>query len=202
MAYREFTLENVEQRLGVTLNQKTLFPSVTALPVTSWLQEALAKGRQLGFFSEKARSEFIVAPVLLTSRELAAERFSIFSGPTFNVDVALGLMGECDFILTRTPPLPVLRAPMMALLEAKKHDIEEGLGQCIAQTVAARIFNQRAQPAGAPVAPVFGCVTTGEDWQFFLLEDQTVWLDSDRYYIVNVGMILGAFQTIVDSFDR
>lgn len=202
MAYKEFTLANVEGRLGVVLNRKNLFPTVETLPVTSWLQEALDKSRRLGFLSEKARSEFIVAPVLLTGRELTGERFAIFSGPIFNVDVELGLAGECDFILTHTPSSPVLKAPIMTLLEAKKQDIEEDLGQCIAQTVAARIFNQRAQQQEAAAKTVFGCVTTGEDWQFFKLEDNTVWLDDRRYFINEVGRILGVFKAVVAHFEN
>lgn len=202
MAYKEFTLSNVEQRLGVTLNRTSLFPTVEALPVTSWLEEALNKADRQGFLSEKARSEFIVAPVLLTSRELADERFAIFSGPIFIVDLDLGLAGECDFILTHTPSLPVLKAPIMALLEAKKQDIEQGLGQCIAQTVAARIFNQRAQPGDEPIKPVFGCVTTGEDWQFFKLDGDTVWIDDKRYFINEVGKLLGIFKAVVDHFEN
>jgi hypothetical protein len=202
MAYGEFTLSNVEARLGVTINRASLFPTVEALPVTSWLQEALDKAKQQGFLSEKARSEFIVAPVLLTSRELTGERFAIFSGPIFIVDVNLGLAGECDFILTHTPSLPVLKAPIMALLEAKKQDIEEGLGQCIAQTVAARMFNQRTQPDDAPIKPVFGCVTTGEDWQFFKLDGNTVWIDDRRYFINEVGKLLGIFKAVVDHYEN
>ena len=38
--------------------------------------------------SEKARSEFIVTPILLTLQELTGNRLQIFSGQTLNVDHA------------------------------------------------------------------------------------------------------------------
>ncbi|HET6881066.1 MAG TPA: hypothetical protein VFI31_12970 [Pirellulales bacterium] len=85
---------------------------------------------------------------------------------------------------------------MMTLVEAKKNDIEVGLGQCIAQMVAARIFNQRS---GQGESPVYGCVTTGETWQFLRLEGQTALLNRQRYYLDNVGNVLGAFLAIYND---
>jgi hypothetical protein len=72
--------------------------------------------------------------------------------------------------------------------------VEAGLGQCVAQMVAARLFNERA---GEPPRPVFGCVTTGEVWQFLRLEDSAVTIDRGRLFIDNVGGILAALQVIV-----
>ena len=59
------------------------------------------------------------------------------------VDAGRGLQGECDFILALTEPVPRLRAPLVTVVEAKKNDIEAGLGQCVAQMVAARDYNER-----------------------------------------------------------
>ena len=114
---------------------------------------------QLALVSEKARSEFLVAPILLAARELTGNALAIYSGQRLDVDPAKGLLGECDFILARTDPVPRLRAPLLTVVEAKKNDIEGGLGQCVAQMVAARLFNERA---GDTTTRVFGCVTTGE----------------------------------------
>ena len=199
MAYREFTLASAEQRLGISINQATLFPEIAEIEPPGWLAETLAKGRPLAFVSEKSRSEFIVAPILLALRELTGNRLAIYSGERLDVDAARGLNGECDFILTLTPPLPLLKAPIVTMVEAKKNYIEEGLGQCIAQMVGARIFNQ---VAGDETATIFGCVTTGEDWQFLKLQAETVTFDAERYYIDNVRRILGVFKTVVAYFDQ
>ena len=91
----------------------------------------------MALVSEKARNEFIVVPVLLTCRELTQNCFYIYSGIRFDIDAERGLKGECDFILSRTPPLPIVTAPVAVLVEAKRQDIEEGLGQCAAQMIAA-----------------------------------------------------------------
>lgn len=197
MAYKEFTLASVEQKLGITVSRSTLFSQLQPVSPPDWLLDTLVKGRPLAFVSEKSRSEFIVAPILLALREITGDRVSIYSGERMDVDVAQGLNGECDFILTLTPPLPLMKSPVLTMVEAKKNYIEEGLGQCIAQMVGARLFNQLG---GNQTATVFGCVTTGEDWQFLKLQDTNVELDMDRYYIDNVGKILAAFKATIDHF--
>src|SRR5579862_5181915 len=103
MSYSEFTLESVERLLGVSARPADLFPDLRAASAPAWLSDLLLRGTQgmqLSLISEKARSEFIVAPVLLASRELSGNRFAIYSGQRLDVDLAKGLVGECDFILT------------------------------------------------------------------------------------------------------
>ena len=98
--------------------------------------------------------------------ELTGGRVNVFSGPRLEGDRALGLVGECDFILADAPPVPVLNAPLLVVFEAKQGDIEAGLGQCMAQMVAARDFNAAA---GSPPRPVYGCGTNADTWQFLKL---------------------------------
>ena len=198
MAFTDFTLETVEAELGVTLRPGMLFPTLPETSVPQWLTFGLARGMELALVSEKARSEFIVAPVLLGVRELSGGRISILSGQRLDVDAERRLLGECDFILSLSEPLPRLRAPLVTIVEAKKNDIEAGLGQCIAQMVAAQLFNLRSGHS----AVVYGCVTTGEDWQFLRLDGQTILIDTVRRYINDVGSILAAFLSMVELAGR
>jgi len=196
MSYSDFTLESVATKLGITTQQENLFPDLTPTAVPAWLIETFGKGTQLALISEKSRSEFIVVPVLLTSRELSNGQLAIFSGQRLDVDASAGLVGECDVILAIAPPIPPLRAPIATIVEAKKNDVEAGLGQCIAQMVAARRFNEAA---GRANSPVFGCVTTGEVWQFLRLREQIAMVDKRRFYLDDVGRILAAFQAIFEQ---
>jgi hypothetical protein len=195
MAYNDFTLESVETDLGVRLRPGAVFPNLAAAPVPTWLTEQLARGMELALVSEKARSEFIVAPILLAVRELCDGRVAILSGQRLDVDPARRLTGECDFILALSDPLPRLRAPLLAILEAKRNDIDAGLGQCVAQMVGSQVFNERAGLTGRAV---FGCVTTGEDWQFLRLDGTAVTLDTRRRYISDVGAILAALRATAE----
>jgi hypothetical protein len=199
MAYSEFTLESAEKQLALTTQEADLFPHAPTAVVPDWLSEMLARGTRLALISEKARSEFIVVPILLAARELSGDRFAIFSGQRLDVDAEQGLVGECDFILAVGPAVPPLHAPVMTVVEAKKNDIEAGLGQCVAQMVAAHRFNDAA---GRTAAPIYGCVTTGETWQFLRLADRTTLLDRPRYYLTNVPGILGVLLAIYQDAAR
>jgi hypothetical protein len=194
MAYNDFSLDKAESALGVTLQLVGLFTALVPLPVPEWLGEALARGMELSLLSETARSEFIVGPILLASRQLSHNAFTIYSGQRLDVQPEKGLVGECDFILAASPSFPILHSPEVTIVEAKKNDIEVGLGQCVAQMVGARYFNERA---GNSFGPIFGCVTTGETWQFLRLDGATAAIDRKRYYIDNVGLVLAAWQAVI-----
>ena len=199
MAYSEFTLDTAGRLLGLVTRPADLFPGSAPVDAPAWLSASLARGGQgihLSLISEKSRSEFVVAPVLLAGREVSGDRFAIYSGQRLDVDASRGLVGECDFILTASEPVLPLRAPIAVVVEAKKNDIEGGLGQCIAQMVAADQFNQTSDRVDATV---FGCVTTGETWQFLKLAGAEVLMDRSRYYIDNVEKILGVIRSIAIS---
>lgn len=121
---------------------------------------------------------------------------AIYSGQRLTGDPALGLDGECDFIIAAGAGLPVMAAPLVTVVEAKRQDMELGAGQCVAEMVALRLFNERA---GDGARPVFGCVTTGETWQFLRLDGSVVTFDADRYYLTDVGLILAAVVAAVEQ---
>jgi hypothetical protein len=196
MTYSDFTLAQVCKTFALELRRSPLFAGVSAVAVSSWLSDWLGRSLPFAFGSEKARSEFLVVPILMASIERNNHALSIYSGQRLDVAPDQGLAGECDFLLTRTPPLPILQAPVVALVEAKKHDIEAGFGQCAAQMVGARLFNERE---GHPIPRIFGCVTTGEIWQFLNLEADTLTVDHARYYLDNLELLLGVLDALIQA---
>lgn len=87
--------------------------------------------------------------------------------------------------------LQALKSPVVAIVEAKNDDIASGIGQCIAEMVAAQIFNKRNQN---PIPKIYGVITTGSVWKFLVLTDDTVEADLDEYYLNDVGRILGILR--------
>ena len=81
----------------------------------------------------------------------------------------------------------------MTIVEAKKNYIEVGLGQCVAEMVAIRLFNELD---GTPIRTVFGCVTSGNLWRFLKLEESRVYIDRPEYYLGDVAKILGILISI------
>jgi hypothetical protein len=195
MSYTDFSIDSIINDLGLNIETVGIFPDLEPLPTPPWLRESLDRGTRQVLLSEKARSEFLVVPILLACQEQGPGEVAIYSGQRLDVDAARGLVGECDFILSATPPLPGLRAPLVTIVEAKKNDIEGGIWQCIAQMVGARLFNERA---GQPIEEIFGCVTNGEIWQFLRLAGKIAQIDRVRHYIDDVGSILAAFGTMLE----
>lgn len=187
MSYGDFTLEDVRRTFHLNIRDHALFPEIGTLEPFDWLVHVLNKGKDLAILSEKARSEFIVAPMLMACRELFQEKIHVFSGIQLEAAPEQGLNGECDFILARTASSFALQGPLMVVLEAKKNDIEEGLGQCTAQMLGARIYNEKDQ---SPVPVIYGCVTTGENWQFLKLEGLDLLLHPQRLRIEETGKLL------------
>lgn len=197
MPYTDFDVATFETRFNIQVLTGSVFPELAPVAVPVWLTDLLARGAQLRVESEKARSEFIIAPILLAVRELADNAVGIFSGERFDVDGSVGLSGECDFLLALSPARPILRAPVMFVVEAKRQDIAAGIGQCAAQMLAARRFNVRS---GRAPGRVYGCVTTGEDWQFLRLDDSVITYHTTRMYRNDLSRILAAFlHTIAEN---
>lgn len=192
--YGDLTLDDLRRDYQIQADVAPLFQSAAPLEPSAWLRETLAKGLRMALVSEKARSEFIVAPILVFLSGALEQPISVYSGVSFNVEPARGLKGVCDFILSKSPPLPTVQAPVLMMVEAKKNDIEEGIGQCAAEMVAADIFNRNA---GNDTETVYGCVTTGETWQFLQLTKQSLTIDQNRYFIDNTPKILGIMRQIL-----
>lgn len=191
MAYSDFTLAKAKNAFGLTLDEtRNLFGNVAQVQPSDLLKQVLDENLSLAtaINSEKARSEFIIAPILSEVRRQLDYRISLFSGTDFNVDSAQGLSGFCDFILSASSEQYFISAPVVTVIEAKNENIIAGLGQCTATMVAAQIFNQRA---GNEIEVIYGAVTTGTAWRFLTLEQSTVCIDSIEYYIKEVGKIIG-----------
>ena len=191
MAYSDFTLDKVVKTFDLTLLDKVkMFSSVPELECSNYLTETLDYNVPLALASntEKSRSEMIIAPILIELRKQLHQSISLFSGVDFNVEPAQGLNGNCDFLISRSPELLLLTAPVTVIVEAKKENLNAGLGQCIAEMLAAQIFNERE---GNKIKTIYGTITTGSIWKFLKLENQTVEIDLGEYFLNDVNKILG-----------
>lgn len=192
-SYSDLSIEYLQKNFQLSILRDEIFSEITPLEPATWLKKNLQEGFDISVLSEKARSEFIIAPILLFVREVHKGKIGIYSGTKFDIEPSRGLRGICDFILAKGPVLPMVRTPVFMLVEAKKNDIEEGLGQCAAEMLAAQIFNQRENNL---VPAIYGCVTTGENWQFLRLIDTQMIIDKNRYFLVSLPLILGILNRI------
>ncbi|MFZ4728810.1 MAG: hypothetical protein ACOYMQ_09140 [Pseudanabaena sp.] len=200
MAYSDFDLKKVKQNLGVNLiERENLFSSVQFFSISAYLKETLAENIPLAraINTEKARSELIIANILVELRKILEHKISLFSGIEFTVDKEKGLNGFCDFIISASTEQLMLSSPIVAVVEAKNENIIGGLGQCIAEMVASKIFNE--QENDESVKRVYGVVTTGTTWKFLKMDGSNVYIDLDDYSIENPDKIIGILLAMVSQ---
>lgn len=192
MSYSQFkTLATVKQAFGLVTREGVRFlPDIPGIEPSLMLQDFLLNSVPVAIAvgNEKVRSELIISPVLLEVRKILNQQISFFSGEEFNVDESSGLNGTCDFVLSRSPELIDIEAPVFILVEAKKGDLKAGLGQCAAEMVAAQRFNQQQ---GKAIDRIYGCVSNGTQWRFLQLEGIELTIDLEDYSLQPVDRILG-----------
>ncbi len=191
MSYSEFTLESVQTAFDLTIAERANLLNDSPLAESSeFLKQLLEEfvPLALAMNTEKARSELIIAPILVEVRKKYLDKASLFSGVELNIDRDSGLNGVCDFLLSRSPSQLMLKAPVVVVVEAKKENINGALGQCIAEMWAAKLFNQQHEN---DISVIYGAATTGNDWKFLRLSDRLVEIDLTEYQLSNIDKILG-----------
>ena len=138
--------------------------------------------------SEKAKSELLISPILVEVRKMLRREVSLFSGQDFTVDTDAGLSGTCDFLMSRSREQFEIEAPVVVVVEAKQADLNLGMGQCMAEMVAAQRFNQSAN---MEAVTIYGCVSSGMLWRFLKLDGNEVTIDLEDYSIKPVDRLLG-----------
>ena len=198
MPYDNFTLDSVKHQFDLNLVDS---PFCDRLPIAEPQSEFLTIINQWlplaqRAKSEKAKSELLVSPILVESRRLVNESVQLFSGEEFNVDRDRGLNGFCDFVFSKSTAPFLIEAPVLMLVEAKRGELDAGLGQCIAEMVAAQIFNLSE---GKEIDTIYGCVTSGKLWQFLKLEAKDVTIDVNEYQVTPIERIFGILKWMLRS---
>ena len=197
MAYSNFTLKTVRAQFDLEeVDTAGIFSDVEPTAPSELLTAVLARNIPLAtaIGTEKAKSEMIVADVLVELREQLDLSISLFSGIDFNIDAESGLTGICDFIISLSPVQFDLEAPVIVLVEAKNDNLEVGLGQCVAAMVAAQHFNAEERN---DIPRIYGATTSGTEWRFLKLEGKKLHIDMSVYQIERCDKILGILASMV-----
>ena len=196
MAYSDATFNKLKTIYGIQHDYKNLFtiPIPAAVP-SSRLADDIADGLQMQIISEKAKSEFLIAPIV---RELqrAHPEITFFSGVIFNIEGEKLLNGTPDFMISGKPRRADIESPMFCMVEAKNGVIEDGFAQCAAEMYAAHLFNQQH---GEDSRTIYGVVTNAFDWVFLTLEDNTIYIDKTRYYLNELPRLLAILHSIIGT---
>jgi hypothetical protein len=197
-SYSKYTYEDLKDLNLNVIEEKIFENNLPFVEPSVLLKSILEINLEVPLATEKAKSELIISPILNELRIKKQHHFTYFSGYNFDVDISLGLRGFCDFIITKAPKTPFIEKPILAIVEAKNAEIETGIVQCAAEMYAAKIFNER-QNVHFPA--IYGIVTSGFDWLFMKIENQTVQVDTERYSLRNLPELLGVLEYILQKFE-
>lgn len=201
MAYSDFkSLRQLKNQFGINDDYAKLFQNITPIEPSDYLKNDLEEALDIpSSFSEKAKSELIITPILKELRR-KNKHFNFFSGYSFDVDISTGLNGFCDYLMSHVAKSIEIKAPVFCIVEAKNRTVEEGYAQAGAEMIAARKFNDGE---GLPTPIIYGCVTNAEVWSFLKLEGNTLFIDEVRYYSTNenIAELLGVMLYIINQYD-
>lgn len=198
MPYSQFTLESIESTFDITiLENQELFNQIPEADCSDFLKESLTYNVPLALdiATEKARSEMIITPILIEIKRQFKAQISLFSGREFNVEPEKGLVGYCDFLLSKSPSQLMIKSPVAVLIEAKNDNIQLGLGQCMAEMIAAQIFNQRQ---GNSISTIYGGVTTGTNWKFMRLTDNLIEVNPNECFLNELKKLIGILKHFLE----
>ncbi len=146
--------------------------------------------------NEATRSNLLVSHILWQASKVY--KLGIFFEPVLNMsqeetpDLPHQLNGKFDSALT-LDEIDFVR-PIISIVEVKKSNLSEGLGQCLAEMYATRKkFKQNS---------VYGIITDGAEWEFLLLENSVLSIHTNNYYINTVSDIVDRIGYIAERFNQ
>jgi len=132
MAYSDFKLGDLIENFSLKMNETSeMFADVPEVECSEILTILLKENVDLAVAinTEKARSEMIIAPILLEIRRKFNYNISLFSGVDFNVDFSQELNEFCDFLISRLKKQLFIYAPVLTIVKTKNENFKSGLGQ-------------------------------------------------------------------------
>jgi hypothetical protein len=195
-SYSQYTADDLNE-LDIEIVNGRLFIDIVPLQPSDLLIQILELNKQFPLQSEKAKSELLISPIINEIWRKNPQVFTYFSGYQFNVDAKRGLKGFCDYLLSKKYNAVFIESPVCAVVEAKNNqDLVDAVPQCGAEMYAARLFNQQHENN---IDSIYGIVTSGYDWQFLKLTENTLSVDNKRYFLDNLPELLGCLQKLIDE---
>ncbi len=105
-------MSQLEDQFGITQNRTRLFEGVAPVLASETLRNELYESASLPLLTEKAKSEFLIAPIFKEIRRHNNYATSFFSGYNFDVYAEKGLTGFCDYLFTAETHSIDIKAPV------------------------------------------------------------------------------------------
>ncbi len=156
------SIADVQQRYHIIEHRRPFIDAAPVQPSAAFLELYEFDIVHVDTTSEAARLEILIYPILREIFRHHAEGLSLFSHRALSVSDDPDLTDTPDYLISQRSPLgrAVMGKPLIVVIEAKQDDFTGGWGQCLAELVAAQMYNEDRD------TPVFGVVTNGDAWEF------------------------------------
>ncbi|TAE02384.1 MAG: hypothetical protein EAZ97_02585 [Bacteroidetes bacterium] len=138
-------------------------------------------------------AEHLISPILREVWKPYCHEMNFWTHQAIRFDD--DLCGVPDYMFTNLEDsqYEFLSYPLLATVEAKAENFEEGWGQCLAQMIAFREINQK------PNMTVYGIVTTGKFWEIGKFANNILTKHSISFAISNLTELLTVLDYILQE---
>lgn len=172
----DYKLEKIQ--FSATIKTKPL-PSEVEKDIKDLQRKLIKRLKGYYFSAEIAKRGVYVDPVIALLYDWLEFKVLI----EYSIEVSDQLKGTLDYLITTDDK-------KIAVIEAKRDDLEKGFSQLIPEMIALKEEDEQE---------IFGVVTTGASWQFGKLNQNTIYQDVDLYscpgQLQEIVSILSTFLT-------
>jgi hypothetical protein len=195
MAFNQFKSHGeVLAKFEISYSNKTVIQLSTNSAPNQAFREQIQFALETDIYktSEYARCESLIFPVLQEVWKPYRSTLRLWSHIPIAAEEPLS--GTPDYLIAAASHLGtiVLGKPILAAVEAKRENFEEGWAQCTAEMLAVQKLNKDA-------SVVWGIVTNGELWQFGTLVKQHLTQEPTFYSISRLDELFGALSFIMEE---
>lgn len=195
MAFSDYkNIAQIQQEFNIKYHEENFIVTQPVQPSAIFLQEFEFTRENIDVFtSEASRTEAVIFPVLREVYKDYHDKFALWIQKSVAYNEKLN--GTPDYLIATKSPLgkTVLEKPLVAIVEAKKNDFEQGWGQCSAELVAAQRINDDFEHA------VYGIVTDGKLWEFGKMSGDNFTKNLSSFTIDDLANLFGALHFILQS---
>src|SRR5579872_981089 len=128
LGFRLMSLALLEEKYGIREQPRhPLFPDIAPVEPSATLTEILRRGRRSKLTNERARAYRLIDPVISELEVLRPDKISSVPEMHLTIEGMDGLCGNPDFIISGSVTSKLI--PIIAVIEAKKDDVDAGIPQ-------------------------------------------------------------------------
>jgi len=198
MAFRDFISTNKVKEYfpDLIINKEKFIPTkLTPFEIKPHFQEQIDFGLLTFKPNEAFADKFLITPIL-NNVWLQHRSLNIWTQTYIKADDML--QGRPDYMVSPVDrkQFEVLSLPIIVLVVAKQENFSSGWGQCLAEMLACQKLNK------AKDVKVFGVVSTGQFWEFGVLEQNVFIKDIGSYSIINIQQTINAVNYIFEQAEN